>query len=95
VLATIEAKWNLPAMTYRDANARTVADFLDTSTAALREPPQLASTGSPLAGELRCSAADPKLPILPAQKPTPKPRPKESTTTAGFRRRAPRRRHTA
>ena len=34
VLATIEAKWNLPAMTYRDANATTVADFLDTSQAA-------------------------------------------------------------
>ncbi len=29
VLATIEAKWNLPALTYRDANAKTVADFLD------------------------------------------------------------------
>ena len=24
VLATIEAKWNLPALTYRDANANTV-----------------------------------------------------------------------
>ena len=29
VLATIEAKWNLPALTYRDANASTVLDFLD------------------------------------------------------------------
>ena len=29
VLATIEAKWNLPALTYRDANAETVMDFLD------------------------------------------------------------------
>ena len=29
VLATIEAKWNLPALTYRDANAKTVMDFLD------------------------------------------------------------------
>jgi phospholipase C len=36
VLATIEAKWNLPALTYRDANARTVEDFLD-----LKSPPQL------------------------------------------------------
>ena len=32
VLATIEAKWNLPALTYRDANARTVEDFLDLSS---------------------------------------------------------------
>jgi phospholipase C len=39
VLATIEAKWNLPALTYRDANARTVEDFLDPGTAAFMEPP--------------------------------------------------------
>jgi phospholipase C len=31
ILATIEAKWNLPAMTYRDANAATLAHFLDTA----------------------------------------------------------------
>jgi phospholipase C len=42
VLATIEAKWNLPALTYRDANAATVLDFLDTSTAALLKPPTIA-----------------------------------------------------
>ena len=36
VLATIEAKWNLPALTYRDANAKTVKDFLD-----LKRPPQM------------------------------------------------------
>jgi len=29
VLATIEAKWNLPALTDRDANANDVMDFLD------------------------------------------------------------------
>jgi phospholipase C len=29
VLATIEAKWNLPALTNRDANAHDVMDFLD------------------------------------------------------------------
>ena len=39
VLATIEAKWNLPALTCRDANAKTVADFLDLSSPALLEPP--------------------------------------------------------
>ncbi len=31
VLATIERKWNLPALTYRDANAADVMDFLDLS----------------------------------------------------------------
>jgi phospholipase C len=39
VLATIEAKWNLPALTYRDANANTVEDFLDLDHAAFLEPP--------------------------------------------------------
>ena len=41
VLATIESKWNLPALTNRDANAATVMDFLDLSTPALLEPPTL------------------------------------------------------
>jgi phospholipase C len=36
VLATIEAKWNLPALTNRDANAETVMDFL-----SLDDPPLL------------------------------------------------------
>jgi phospholipase C len=31
VLATIEAKWNLPALTDRDATANDVMDFLDLS----------------------------------------------------------------
>ncbi|HXB15610.1 MAG TPA: alkaline phosphatase family protein [Solirubrobacteraceae bacterium] len=40
VLATIEKKWNLPALTYRDANAKTVEDFLDLGSAAFMEPPK-------------------------------------------------------
>jgi phospholipase C len=43
VLATIENKWNLPALTKRDANAATVMDFLDVSNAALLAPPALAA----------------------------------------------------
>lgn len=39
VLARIGAEWNLPALTLRDADAETVMDFLDTSTAALLQPP--------------------------------------------------------
>jgi phospholipase C len=39
VLATIEQKWNLPALTRRDANANTVMDFLDPGHAALIDPP--------------------------------------------------------
>jgi phospholipase C len=40
VLATIEAKWNLPFLTYRDANAHTVKDFLALgSSPPLLNPP--------------------------------------------------------
>jgi len=49
VLATIEAKWNLPALTYRDANARTVADFLDLSRPALLHPPTITQPPPPVA----------------------------------------------
>ncbi len=41
VLATIEHKWNLPALTNRDANAATVMDFLDPEVAALLDPPAI------------------------------------------------------
>jgi phospholipase C len=41
VLATIEAKWNLPALTDRDANAAHVMDFLDASAASLLHPPAI------------------------------------------------------
>ncbi len=47
VLATIEAKWNLPALTYRDANATNVMDFLDVSRAAFPEPPTTLVAPSP------------------------------------------------
>jgi phospholipase C len=54
VLSTIETKWNLPALTYRDANARTLADFLDLSTMSFPEPPALAAPANPQAGLLSC-----------------------------------------
>jgi len=41
VLATIEHKWNLPALTYRDANANTVMDCLDTNQTPRVDPPRL------------------------------------------------------
>ncbi len=46
VLATIERKWNLPALTFRDANAATVLDLIDPATPHLLEPPVLASPDS-------------------------------------------------
>ena len=39
VLATIEAKWNLPALTNRDANAETVMDFLGLDAAQVKRDP--------------------------------------------------------
>lgn len=41
VLATIEAKWNLPALTLRDANAATIMDFLDPNNSALLKQPAI------------------------------------------------------
>jgi phospholipase C len=48
VLATIEQQWNLPALTYRDANAATLADFLDPSVMSFAEPPTLTAPANPL-----------------------------------------------
>ena len=47
-LATVEAKWNLPRLTYRDANAKTVMDFLDPHNAAFMEPPTIAQPPAPV-----------------------------------------------
>ena len=47
ILKTIERKWNLPAMTYRDANANDLLDCLDLRRRSFREPPTLAAPGNP------------------------------------------------
>jgi len=42
ILKLVETKWNLPAMTYRDANASNLLDFVDLrSPPAFRDPPVL------------------------------------------------------
>jgi phospholipase C len=41
ILATIERKWNLPALTARDANANDLMDFLDPADPALLDPPYI------------------------------------------------------
>src|SRR5205807_7148496 len=46
-LATAEAKWNLPRLTYRDANARTVMDFLNRESPAFLNPPTIADAPAP------------------------------------------------
>ena len=47
VLAEIEQLWNLPALTYRDANATDLSDFLDPHHAAFAKAPALAAANSP------------------------------------------------
>jgi phospholipase C len=41
ILAFMERKWNLPAMTFRDANAQPMTDYFDFSKPAFLKPPAL------------------------------------------------------
>jgi phospholipase C len=41
ICALVEKKWNLPAMTRRDANAHNMLDMLDLSAPAFKSPPKL------------------------------------------------------
>lgn len=55
IIATIRAKWNLPALTYRDARANTLLDFLDLNSApAFLTPPKLAAPAAPTLGPGQC-----------------------------------------
>ena len=62
--AFIERKWNLPAMTFRDANAQPMTDYFDFSKAAFAKPPALAAAPSLGPGLVKCHAAglNPPLP---------------------------------
>jgi phospholipase C len=63
LLAMVERKWNLPALTYRDANANDLTDFLDLKALAARQPtfPSLPSLAAPgdTAAALACSTSGP------------------------------------
>jgi phospholipase C len=55
--AFIERKWNLPAMTYRDANAAPMIDYFDfSSKPAFAKPPRLAAAPSLAPGLAKCHA---------------------------------------
>jgi phospholipase C len=54
--AFIERKWNLPAMTFRDANADAMTDYFDFSRPAFATPPTLARKPSLEPGLARCRA---------------------------------------
>jgi phospholipase C len=63
ILAMVERKWNLPALTYRDANANDLTDFLDLGAMARHRPtfptlPKLAAPGDTPAA-LACSKTGP------------------------------------
>ena len=57
ILAFLERKWNLPALTYRDANAAALLDFLDFRAPAFLNPPSLVAAPSPLTGK-GCDTSD-------------------------------------
>lgn len=46
ILAMVERKWNLPALTYRDANANDLMGFLDFDQPGFTDPPTLAAPAS-------------------------------------------------
>jgi len=64
VLAFIEQKWNLPAMTHRDANANSLLDFLDLSKPRSLDPPTLAKPADPGKGVVDCSTKEPHRPVI-------------------------------
>ncbi len=66
IIATIAQKWNLPALTYRDAQATTMLDFLDlTSAPAFLTPPTLAAPAVPTLGLAGCQSTAPAPIISP------------------------------
>ena len=62
ILRLIETKWNLPALTNRDANASNLLDCLDFTRPAFEEPPALA-TAPPPVDAAACYAKRPDSPV--------------------------------
>ncbi len=66
IIATIAEKWNLPALTYRDAQANTLLDFLDlASPPAFLTPPTLAAPAMATLGLGACQGTPPDPVISP------------------------------
>jgi phospholipase C len=67
ITAFVERRWNLPAMTFRDANAHPMIDYFDFRAPAFREPPHLPAAPALAPGLARCRAAglNPPLPGIP------------------------------
>ena len=76
ILKLIETKWNLPAMTFRDANASNLLDSLDfKSKPAFLKPPKLPAPGLPASVDIdktsattdHCTEGDPGGTIPPPE----------------------------
>jgi phospholipase C len=65
ITAFIERKWNLPAMTFRDANADPMLDYFDFHHAAFARPPRLAAAPPLGPGLEKCHAAGLSPPLPP------------------------------
>ena len=68
ITAFIERKWNLPAMTFRDANAAPMTDYFDFRKPAFLKPPRLAGAPGLAPGLAKCHefGFNPPLPTQPA-----------------------------
>jgi phospholipase C len=80
ILKLVETKWNLPALTYRDANANNMLDFFDLTArhAPFEEPPTLATPLNPFeepppAGSTPASAFHPVATAAPGNSPAVAP----------------------
>ncbi len=65
ITAFIERKWNLPAMTFRDAGADPMTDYFDFRRAAFPRPPALAAAPPLGPGLAKCHAAGLNPPLPP------------------------------
>jgi phospholipase C len=57
ITSFVRRKWNLPAMTFRDANAAPMTDYFNFKHAAFAKPPRLAAAPALGPGLARCHAA--------------------------------------
>jgi phospholipase C len=65
ITAFIERKWNLPAMTFRDANANPMTDYFDFRAPAFAKPPRLAAAPQLGPGLAQCHAQGLNPPLPP------------------------------
>ncbi|MEA2145043.1 MAG: phospholipase [Solirubrobacteraceae bacterium] len=65
ITAFVERKWNLPAMTFRDANAQPMTDYFDFTRPAFATPPAITAAPALHPGLVRCKAAGYNPPLPP------------------------------